>query len=245
MRIEHTPCYILHSRDYRESSLILEIISREFGRVSLVAKGAKRNKKQQGVNYNLYQKYLMSWVSRSELGTLVDIESASLMNSLKPEQVMTGFYMNEITLRLLHKHESHPELFDSYDTTIMRLSNNGSEQTSLRYFEKILLQSLGYGVVFGQDVKTGEIIVAEGDYYYKLDSGPSTETSNTIAGVKVSGKTLIELDKETLSETKNINEAKILLRSLLNQYLGDKPLASRQLYQAYIKNKKQFDIPVN
>jgi DNA repair protein RecO (recombination protein O) len=239
MKVEHTPCYILHSRDYRESSLILEIISREYGRVSIVAKGAKRNKKQQGINFNIYQKYLMSWVSKSELGTLVDIELASLMNSLKPEQMMAGFYMNEITLRLLHKHESHPELFDSYDSTISKLLNDESEQTLLRYFEKSLLQSLGYGVVLDHDAKTGESIVAEKDYSYKLDFGPSLETSDTKSGVKVSGKTLIELDNEILSDSKNKNEAKILLRSILNQYLGDKPLASRQLYQAYIKNKKK------
>ena len=121
MKVEHTPCYILHRRDYRESSLILEVLSREHGRVSLIAKGAKRNKKQQGINYNLYQEYLMSWVSKSELGTLVDAELATIMNSMGPQQMMTGFYLNEIILRLLHKHESHPELFDSYSTTISEL----------------------------------------------------------------------------------------------------------------------------
>ena len=237
MKIELTPCYILHSRDYRESSLILEIFSREFGRVSLVAKGAKRNKKQLAINFNLYQKYHISWVSKSELGTLVDIDLASLMKSLKPGQIMTGFYMNEIILRLLHKHESHPELFDSYDTTISKLLNDESEQILLRYFEKILLQSLGYGVVLDHDVHTNEAIIAEEEYYYVFDFGPSIETHNARPGIKISGKTLLELNTETLLDTRNINEAKMLFRSILNQYLGDKPLASRQLYQAYIQNK--------
>lgn len=236
MKVELTPCYILHSRDYRESSLILEVMSREYGRISLVAKGAKRNKKHQGINYNLYQKYLMSWVSRTELGTLIDIEMAATMNSLSPQQMMTGFYMNEIILRLLHKHESHPELFDSYDATIIELAANNTEQTLLRYFEKILLQSLGYGVIFDQDQNTGGPIIAEDDYCYKLDIGPCSDKQ--ASGIAVSGKTLIELDNESLTDTKNKNEAKILLRSLLKQYLGDKPLASRQLYAAYIKNKQ-------
>lgn len=235
MKVDLTPCYILHSRDYRESSLILEVMSREYGRVSLVAKGAKRNKKHQGINYNLYQKYLVSWVSRSELGTLIDIEIASTMSSMSPQQMLTGFYINEIILRLLHKHESHPELFDSYDATITELAANNTEQTLLRYFEKILLQSLGYGVIFDQDQNTGSPIVAEDDYCYKLDMGPCSDTQ--ASGIAVSGKTLIELNNETLSDTKNKSEAKILLRSLLKQYLGDKPLASRQLYEAYIKNK--------
>ena len=238
MKVEHTPCYILHRRDYRESSLILEVLSREHGRVSLIAKGAKRNNKQQGINYNLYQEYLMSWVSKSELGTLVDAELATIMNSMGPQQMMTGFYMNEIILRLLHKHESHPELFDSYSTTIIELSRNNTDQVLIRYFEKILLQSLGYGVIFDQDLNTGTAILTDEDYYYKLDFGPTSNKQDNRAGVAVSGKTLIDLDNESLTESKNKNEAKTLLRSLLKQYLGEKPLESRKLYREYIKNKQ-------
>tara|TARA_R110002072_G_scaffold196017_4_gene353415 strand:- start:1077 stop:1799 length:723 start_codon:yes stop_codon:yes gene_type:complete len=238
MKVEHTPCYILHRRDYRESSLILEVLSREHGRVSLVAKGAKRNKKRQGINYNLYQEYLMSWVSKSELGTLVDVELATIMNSICPKQMMTGFYMNEIILRLLHKHESHPELFDSYKSTIEELSKNNTEQVLIRYFEKTLLQTLGYGLVFDQDLNTGDHIIAEVDYYYKLNFGPTSNSQDSRVGIPVSGSTLIGLNNETLVDAKNKNEAKILLRSLLNQYLGEKPLASRVLYQEYIKNKQ-------
>jgi DNA repair protein RecO (recombination protein O) len=238
MKVEHTPCYLLHRRDYSESSLILDVFSREHGRINLVAKGAKRNKKQQGINHNLYQKYYMSWVAKSELGTLIDVELASSSNLLKPEIMMAGFYMNEIILRLLHKHESHPELFDSYDTAINQLLNDIPEQLVLRYFEKTLLQSLGYGVVLDHEVSTGENLIADKEYYYKFDFGPSLESSNTDSGISVSGKTLLELDAETLSDIKNMNEAKILLRAILNQHLGDKPLASRELYQAYIKNKK-------
>lgn len=238
MKVVHTPCYILHRRDYRESSLILEILSREHGRVNLIAKGAKRNKKQQGISYNLYQEYLMSWVSKSELGTLIDVELATIMTSMSPKQMMTGFYINEIILRLLHKHESHPELFDSYNKTIRELTDNNTDSVLIRYFEKILLQSLGYGVIFDQDLNTGNAIHAEDNYYYKLDFGPTSNSQDSRAGVPVSGRTLIGLNNETLTDTKNKNEAKVLLRSLLNQYLGDKPLASRTLYQEYIKNKQ-------
>lgn len=238
MKVELTPCYILHRRDYSESSLILEVFSREHGRINLIAKGAKRNKKQQGINHSLYQKYNMSWVSKSELGTLTDIELVSLSGSLKPEFMMSGFYMNEIMLRLLHKHESHPELFDSYDTAINRLINEAPEQIVLRYYEKTLLQSLGYGVILDHEVETGENLNAEKDYYYKFDFGPSLKFGSTDSGVTISGKTLLELDAETLFDSKNINEAKMLLRSILDQHLGERPLASRDLYQAYMKNKK-------
>jgi len=157
---------------------------------------------------------------------------------MSPKQMMTGFYMNEIILRLLHKHESHPELFDSYNSTVRELSNDNTEQVLIRYFEKILLQSLGYGVIFDQDLNTGKDIIADVNYYYKLDFGPTSNKQDSGAGIPVSGSTLIGLNNETLMDTKNKNEAKRLLRSLLNQYLGEKPLESRKLYQEYIKNKQ-------
>lgn len=238
MKVELTPCYILHRRDYSESSLILEVFSREYGRLNLIAKGAKRNKKKQGISYNLYQKYHISWVAKSELGTLTDIELASLSDPLRPELMMTGFYMNEIMLRLLHKHESHPELFDSYDSIIIQLINKASEQIVLRYYEKTLLQTLGYGVILDHEVETDEHLDANKEYFYKFDYGPVLVPANKDSGINVSGKTLLELDTETLSDTKNINEAKLLLRTILDQHLGDRPLASRELYQAYLKCKK-------
>ena len=93
-------------------------------------------------------------------------------------------------------------------------------------------------MIFDQDLYTGSEIVAENDYQYKLDLGPTSNSNDSRAGIPVSGKTLIDLNNETLIHTKNKKEAKILLRSLLNQYLGEKPLASRKLYQEYIKQKQ-------
>lgn len=238
MKVELTPCYILHTRNYSESSLILEVFSREHGRVNLLAKGAKRNKKRQGVSFNLYQQYQMAWIAKSELGTLTDIELTSLPVSLKPEIMMAGFYMNEIMLRLLHKHESHPELFDSYEETINKLQNDTPENIVLRYYEKTLLQSLGYGLVFDCDINTGAPLDKNNNYYYKFDSGPTIEASKVEPGINVSGKTLLELESETLCDIQNINEAKRLLKTILGQYLGEKPLASRELYQSYLKNIK-------
>jgi DNA repair protein RecO (recombination protein O) len=239
MKVELTPCYILHRRDYSETSLILEVFSREQGRVNLIAKGVKRNKKQQGESFNLYQQYNISWTAKSELGTLTDIEFIASSRALKPELMMTGFYMNEIMLRLLHKHEPHPELFDSYETSINELINGASEQIILRYYEKTLLQSLGYGVILDHEVETGGSLEHDKNYFYKFDYGPVSKNENKDLGVSVSGKTLLELDNETLSEQKNINEAKALLRTILDQHLGNKPLASKSLYQAYIKHKKK------
>lgn len=238
MKVELTPCYILHRRDYSETSLILEVFSREYGRINLIAKGAKRNKKQQRDSFNLYQQYNISWSIKSELGILTDIEAITF-SSLKSEQMMTGFYMNEILLRLLHKHEPHSELFDSYDISINNLKSGESEQVILRYYEKNLLQSIGYGIILDHEVETGESLSNEKKYFYKIDSGPVADSKQNDDGIIVSGKTLLELDNETLSDSKNINEAKLLLRLILKRHLGDKPLASKKLYKAFIKYKKK------
>ena len=229
--------YILHSHKYKETSLLLDVFSKEFGRVGLIAKGARNNKKQQGIGFNQYQRYLISWIAKTELGTLTEIEPFEPMTSLKDHKALSGFYLNEIIMRLLHKHEPHPELFDIYDLTLKRLFKGEAEETILRYFEKALLHSLGYGLVLNVDVKTGEQIMENSDYYYEFDHGPSKQSFNSTDSCKVSGKTLLELDNESLVEPKQISEAKYLLRKVLSKYLGNKPLASRELYNAYIKNR--------
>ena len=169
MKIDLTPCYILHHRDFSESSLILDIFSRDYGRVNLIVKGAKRNKKYYGINFDLYQKYNISWVSKSELGTLIEIEIEVSKTSFNPKKAIIGFYINEIILKLLHKHEPHSELFDIYELTLNKLFANENEKILLRYFEKELLQSLGYGISLDYDTKTGSLIDPSIDYYYKIE----------------------------------------------------------------------------
>jgi len=237
MKINFTPCYVLHRRNFSETSFILEIFSRDYGRVSIIAKGAKQNKKYQGINFDLYQKYNISWISRNELGTLTAIDIVSSKHSFIAEKAIIGFYINEIILKLLYKDEPHPELFDMYELTLNRLFSNENEKIILRYFEKILLQSLGYGVSLDHDVKTGLSITPANEYYYKIDSGPSSDILSSDEGMKISGKTLFELNNETLSDTKNINEAKDLLSMILRKHINQ-PLESRKLYKSYanIKN---------
>ena len=237
LKVNLTPCYILHHHKYGETSLILDVLSRDYGRVNLIAKGAKKNKKQQDIAFDLYQKYLISWVLKTELGTLTSIELARSLLMIKPDKILSGFYMNEIVLRLLHKHEAHPELFDAYERALNKLVEGEHEEKILRYFEMALLKSLGYGLVLDYDVKTGEPIDGDNEYSYEYDHGPSVQSAQTKMSCTISGQTLLELNNEQLSNSKQIHEAKKLLRSVLSRYLGEKPLASRDLYNAYIKTR--------
>ena len=230
-----TPAYILHHRNYSESSLLLDVFAREYGRVNLIAKGARRNKKQQATAFNLYQPYLLSWTGKAELNTLTDIDQHGMAIQPSPLQVYSGFYMNELIIHLLHKHEPHVELYDAYHSTLKALHRNEPAECVLRYLEKSLLQSLGYGLVLDAEPITGVVIDAAKSYFYAYELGPISgyDKSAKKSGIRVSGSTLLELEREQLQNPGAISEAKQLLRNILARHLGKKRLASRDLYQAY------------
>ena len=236
MNVELTPCFILHSRSYLESSLILDIFSREYGRLHLIAKGAKREKSPFSGLLQPYQRLLMAWRGKSELMTLVDVEADIEQYVLPDAKIIAGFYVNELLVRLLHQHESHPELFDLYNKAILDLSVSESIDAVLRFFEKGLLETLGYGLVLDHDIGNGQAIEADRKYYYLIDSGPTKDTPQTGNYIEITGNSLLALEKGSLENKAEIEETKRLMRFILQSHLGTKPLASRALYKAYMEN---------
>ena len=119
MKIDYTPCFILHRRNFSESSFILEIFSRDYGRINLIAKGAKKNKKYRGTNFDLYQKYNISWISKSELGILTGIDIIRSKTHFIAEKAITAFYINEIILNSQLKTSKYDfRIFQSIDVII-------------------------------------------------------------------------------------------------------------------------------
>ncbi len=166
--------------------------------------------------------------------TLTDVETDSEAYELPDVRVITGFYLNELLIRLLHQHEPHHELFDLYDTALSDLSGTKNTDQVLRIFEKGLLQSLGYGLVLAHDVDQGVAIQADKIYYYLLDTGPLNAIPLSDDYVKISGKCLLALNDGHLENKSELEEAKRLMRFILKGHLGSKPLSSRALYKAYI-----------
>jgi len=247
-RIQFQPVYILHQRPYKDASAIVEIFSAEHGRHGLVAKGIKRNTSKLRGLMQSFQPLLMSWVGRGELGTLTTVEMRGHALIFDPRYYSSAFYMNELLLRLLPRHDPHVELFSCYDSAVRSLAAlTGSQDTDLplqailRSFEVNLLQLLGYALVLDHDVKTNESINAEYQYNYLFDHGPvrSDGVGNESNSVVVSGVTLQALSRLTLLEDDTgsvgskliFKEAKRLLRSVLDHYLGHKPLQSREMYR--------------
>jgi DNA repair protein RecO (recombination protein O) len=225
--------YVLHSRAYRNTSLIVDVLTREYGRLSLVAKGAKRGSAPLAGRLQPYLPLFLEWGGQGELQTLYKAEADSRSyQSLSGDALYHGFYLNELLLRLLHRHDPHPALFDDYAQCLHDLVRAEHKDISLRYFELHLLESLGYAMNLTLDVHTETDIEPHLDYYYVIEQGPVRVSGQTHETVCVSGETLFALAEHSLASDKQRHEARLLLRSVLNHYLGERPLKTRELMQS-------------
>lgn len=244
-RVLMQPAYVLHQRAYRDTSALVELFSPEHGRVGVIARGVRGKKSRWRGILQVFQPLLVSWTLRGELGTLTAVEAQGPALMQAPEFIASGFYLNEILMRLLTRHDPHAELFGSYDSVLREVAGidagdgdaNILLESLLRKFELQMLTSLGYGLVLDHDVESGAVICSNQEYTYFFERGPVAATSTGEGVANISGNTLIALQAGDLSEQKTRKEAKYLLRAILGQYLGNKPLLSRQLMQPAKKHQ--------
>jgi DNA repair protein RecO (recombination protein O) len=230
-RVELEPAFLLHNRSYRESSLITEIFGRESGRLGLVAKGARRPKSAMRGMLQPFQPLLLSWSGGGDLGLLTGVEPDGYMQPLLGKALFSGMYMNELLMRLMHRHDPHPELFHHYANALDALSHAQRTDAVLRVFEKQMLESIGYGLVLDRDIESGEPIEDTCAYRYRADHGPTSQANDDWGGVRVTGETLLALASERLESERALDEAKQLMRVVLRHYLGERPLATRSLFR--------------
>jgi DNA repair protein RecO (recombination protein O) len=230
-RVELEPAFVLHNRAYRETSLIVEVFGRDTGRLGLVAKGARRPKSAQRGMLQPFRPLLLSWSGRGDLGLLTGAEPDGYARLLSGKALFSGLYMNELLMRLMHRHDPHRELFYHYGAAIEALGLGQRSDCVLRIFEKQVLESIGYGLVLDHDIDSGEPIQKDHVYRYQTDRGPSSADTGDSDGVPVGGETLLSLARENLETEPVLDEAKRLMRVVLRRYLGDKPLATRSLFR--------------
>lgn len=237
IRAEHHPCFILHHRPYSESSLILDIFSLHYGRVSLMARGARSSRRRWSALLQPLRRLQLAWTLRAELGTLIGAEADGPPYRLSGRRLLSAFYLNELLLRLLHGHEPHPQLFADYADSLAGLAGPGDEERVLRLFEKRLLQALGYGLVLDHEAGSGSPVRAEADYYYHFDHGPEASKLGGRDALRVSGRTLLALYNEDYWDAQVAAESKRLLRGSIDSHLGVRALRSRELYRAYVQHR--------
>jgi len=236
MRVSLQAAFVLHRRPYRDTSLLLEILTEEYGRMGLLARGARTARSRLKGILQPFRPLLLSWSGRGELPTLTAAEEAGPPLIIPPSRLLSGFYVNELLVRLLPRQDAAPPLFLCYSQLLAALATTPDQEKALRVFEKHLLSELGYGLQLDTDALSGAPIVAEDNYRYVIEQGPVRAEQST-AGVAVSGKSLLALQQETLDDPAALREIKRLIRAALDVYLQGRPLKTRELAAGYKRHE--------
>lgn len=228
--------YVLHSYPYRETSLILQVWTEKHGRMGLVAKGARRPRSPSRAVLVPFQPLALTWFGRGELRTLKAAEPSAPAIPLGGQALLSAFYLNELLLKLTHRDDPHEGLFGAYDEAIASLRAVARAATRdiepiLRRFELKLLQELGYAVELTREVATHEPILAEREYWYVVERGPvaAGEGEPPANAVRLSGLTLIDLERGRFEDAATAAQSKQLMRLLIHHSLNGQELSTRAL----------------
>lgn len=237
--VQLQPAYVLHHRPYRDTSRILELFTRDHGRVSVFARGARSARKSGASLVSVLQPFnrvLVSWSGRGEAGQLTGAEFDGAVTALPPDRLVSGFYLNELLLKLFARHDSHPDVFDLYSGTIETLKHAGDPLAALRIFEKRLLEALGYGLALDRDA-SGLPIEPDAVYHYRLEQGAVRAADVAEGDLMFTGATLLRLAREDLDDARVCSDARRLLRAALDRCLEGRELRTRQVMLALRRGK--------
>lgn len=233
MQVLLQPAWVLHSRAYRDSSLLVDVLTLAHGRVSLIAKGVQRPRRRGDSLSSALQPFtplLVSYKGRSGLKTLIDTEAQRATLRLKGERLYSAMYLNELLTRLLQQDDTCPSVFQSYGATLECLATDAPLEKSLRAFEWALLAELGYAVDLSCDGSSGKPIDEQGEYCYCAEYGVVAATGVGGTQMRYRGADLLAISSGIENEQANRVE-KMLMREMLGAQLGPKPLYSRELFR--------------
>lgn len=241
-RIQQQPAYILHHRPFRDTSLILDIVTRDQGKIALVARGGRSSKSRLAGILRPFLPLSISWVSRSDLGTLTGAEAAGPPLGIQGDALLSAFYVNELLLNFLHRHDPQPEIFALYAEIIIHLGSSRDVAASLRSFEIELLRLLGYAVNFEHAARADEQLDPEQHYDYRMEQGP-TPVERSEGPMVFTGAVLQSIQAQEFENPETVRAASRLMRQLINHHLGGKELKSRkvllELHRGRIANPDQ------
>lgn len=221
------PAFVLHRRLYKESSLLVDVLTETQGRIHVVARGARRPQSRWRAILHAFTPLAIRWRGRGQVFTLIHAESQGQAYYFTGRRLACGFYINELLVRLLHSHDPHPQLFYDYIHVLDRIFADEQLSPGLRWFECRLLAELGYGLNLDYDV-TGRPLQPQAYYHYEVGRG-FILTKDTEAKGVFSGIHLIDLRNNHLPTREHCMAAQRLLKRALGHILGDKPIYSRQL----------------
>jgi DNA repair protein RecO (recombination protein O) len=218
-RAQLEPAWVLSVRPYRETSALVELFARQAGRIGVVARGVRSGRARQRGLLQPFQPLLVSYADRGELGTLAGVEPDGAPVALRGEAVFSGWYLNELVLRLLPRRDPHARLFGYYAEAIAMLGG-AAAAAALRLFEKRLLTELGYGLELPEPVEPGAWYRWDADQGLRLaEPGPSSYP----------GTSLRALAQEALDTPESLRDARRLMRAALRPHLGDRELRTPEM----------------
>lgn len=227
-RVDAQPAFVLHAHPFRETSLIVDVFSRDHGRVALMARGARRPRSVLRGLLMAFQPLELGWAGKGEVQTLMKAEWQGGQPLLSGSALFCGYYLNELLINLLPREDAHERLFATYADTLRRFAD-GVAEADLRRFEKALLQELGYGLSLMHD-EHGQAVDPDGYYAYEIENGPVRLPRSGNSALSVSGKTLLDLAHDDLGDPRSLGEAKSLMRALISHYLGGQQLVTRKIF---------------
>jgi DNA repair protein RecO (recombination protein O) len=231
------PACVIHRRDYRDTSLLLELFTPGDGRLPAIAKGAKAGRASRAALLQPFAPLLVTLRGRGEIKQLTQVEADGRAYPLTGERLYCGFYLNELLMRLLERGDPYPRLYVHYLDTLDRLAGSESTDRCLRDFELNLLQELGYGLLLDRTADRGEEVVSEQLYRFEIERGPVGPATGSGEQL-IHGRTLLCLHNRGALDTEMASEAKRLLRRVLGFYLGERPLKSRELFLGLKQRQK-------
>lgn len=227
-RVQQQPAFLLHYRPFRDTSLLLDVFSRDHGKLALVARGARSGKSRLKGLLRPFMPLRMSWLLRTDLGTLTGAEIDGQPLTLSGDALLSGYYINELVLHFLHRHDAQPEAFAAYQQTVSLLAAAEDPSPVLRNFEIELLRLLGYALNFEHDAVSHADIDASANYEYRADQGP-VQVSRDNGPMVFSGELIIAIREHRFGEPEVQRAANRLLRNVVSHHLAGKELKSRKV----------------
>ncbi|WEN13982.1 DNA repair protein RecO [Rhodanobacter sp. AS-Z3] len=219
MRIEQQPAYVLHARPYRETSLLLECLSREHGRLGVVARGVRGERSRlRRAQLEPFQALSVDLLLRGEMATLTAVESVGTPARLTGDAGLAGLYLNELVVRLTARQDGSPPLFDAYALTVQRLALGESLGWTLRRFERDLLETTGYGLQLQFDAASGELLDPESSYRYEVEQGATRCPASSPHAIR--GSDLLALEADVLPDAYGLKALRDMIRGVIRFHLG-------------------------
>jgi DNA repair protein RecO (recombination protein O) len=235
-RVNLQPAYVLHHRPYRDTSRILELFTRDHGRLTVFARGARGGKRAAASLTSILQPFhrvLVSYNGRGEAGQLTGAEFDGAFRELPSARALSGFYLNELLMRLFERHDAHADVFDLYHAVMTELKDSANDEAILlRLFEKRLLNMLGYGLLLDRETQTGRPVASDAMYRYVPERGVTRIEGVAEGELLFTGASLLALHEDALNAPEVRADARRLLRAALDCYLSGRELRSREVLGA-------------